>query len=60
MALWQDSNGGLHDDMDGEALSLLNWPQGMTLLTNEQVAAIRQAEQQAQRLRLRTHGVNRA
>lgn len=46
--IWQDSQGNLHDDMDGQALSLFSWPKGMTLLTDEQVAAIRQAEQQAQ------------
>jgi hypothetical protein len=40
MSVWQDSNGGLHDDMNGAALSLPAWPKGMTMLTNEQVAAI--------------------
>jgi len=44
MAIWQDSNGGLHDDMDGAALTLPTWPQGMTLLTDAQVAAIRAAQ----------------
>lgn len=39
MALWIDSNGNLHDDMDGEALSLAAWPQGMTLATPNQIAA---------------------
>jgi hypothetical protein len=37
MTIWRDENGGLHDDMDGLALSLPSWPQGMTQLTNEQV-----------------------
>jgi len=44
MAIWQDSNGGLHDDMGGAALALPTWPQGMTLLTDAQVAAIRAAQ----------------
>ncbi|MDE2105942.1 MAG: hypothetical protein KGL39_52455 [Patescibacteria group bacterium] len=33
MAIWKDKNGGLWDDMDGAALSLPSWPQGMTLYT---------------------------
>ena len=40
MSIWQDTNGGLHDDMGGTALTLPNWPQGMTLLTTAQVAAL--------------------
>lgn len=40
MAIWQDKNGGLHDDMDGAALSLPSWPQGMTELTAAQVTAL--------------------
>ena len=40
MTIWQDSNGSLHDDMDGAALSLPSWPQGMTQLTAAQVAAL--------------------
>ncbi|HWU63564.1 MAG TPA: hypothetical protein VN112_16215 [Ensifer sp.] len=38
MAIWKDANGGLHDDMDGAALSLPAWPQGMTLLSDEEAA----------------------
>jgi hypothetical protein len=41
MAIWQDAQGDLHDDMAGEALLLPSWPQGMTQLTDTQVAAIR-------------------
>jgi len=44
MAIWQAADGSLHDDMDGAALSLPSWPQGMTLLTDTQVAAIRAAQ----------------
>lgn len=40
MTIWQDANGGLHDDMDGAALNLPDWPQGMTALTPAQVASI--------------------
>lgn len=46
MAIWQDSSGGLHDDMDGEAFALPSWPQGMTQLTDAQAATI-QAQQEA-------------
>lgn len=41
MAIWQDSQGNLHDDMEGAALTLAAWPQGMTLLTDAEVAAAR-------------------
>ena len=40
MTIWIDTNNTLHDDMDGEALSLPSWPQGMTQATPEQIAAI--------------------
>ena len=40
MSIWKDSNGSLHDDMGGAALSLQNWPQGMTKLTAAQADAI--------------------
>jgi hypothetical protein len=30
MALWIDSNNQVHDDMDGAALSIPSWPQGMS------------------------------
>ena len=40
MSIWQDSTGALHDDMDGAALALPTWPQGMTELTAAQVAAL--------------------
>jgi len=49
MALWIDENGNLHDDMDGEALSLPTWPKGMTKLTDAQVADLQlKAARQAQ------------
>src|ERR1035437_336659 len=44
MAIYQESNGALHDDMDGTAQSLPAWPQGMTLLTDAEVATIVAAE----------------
>lgn len=40
MALWKDSNNGIHDDMDGAALSLPTWPQGMTQITQSEADAI--------------------
>ena len=40
MSIWQDASGALHDDMDGAALLLPAWPQGMTQLTAAQVAAL--------------------
>lgn len=40
MAIWQDSTGALHDDMNGAALSLPSWQKGMTELTAAQVQAI--------------------
>ena len=42
-----DMTRGLHDDMNGAALSLAAWPQGMTLLTAAQVQAIHAAQQAA-------------
>ncbi len=44
MALWKDVNGNLHDDMDGEALSLPNWPQGAIELTAEEAAIAQQPQ----------------
>lgn len=41
MAIWQDKNGTLWDDMDGEAIGTPSWPEGMTKLTDAQVAAAR-------------------
>lgn len=41
MAIWQSQDGSLHDDMDGKALTLTTWPQGMTLLTDVEVATVR-------------------
>lgn len=39
MTIWQNTNGSLFDDMDGEALTLESWPAGMTQLTDEQATA---------------------
>jgi hypothetical protein len=44
MALWIDSKNQVHDDMNGAALALPSWPQGMTPYTipeptNEQLLA---------------------
>ena len=40
MAVWKNTDGSLHDDMDGKALSLPAWPQGMTELTPEQAQSL--------------------
>ncbi len=40
MAIWQDTDGKLHDDMNGEALLLPSWPQGATLLDEQQVQSL--------------------
>ena len=39
MAIWQSQDGALHDDGEGAALSLSSWPQGMTQLTDVEIAA---------------------
>ena len=39
MSIWIDSNNQLHDDMDGEALTLPIWPKGMTIATQAQIDA---------------------
>lgn len=33
MSLWKDQSNIIHDDMDGLAMSLQTWPQGMTKIT---------------------------
>ena len=40
MALWKDSNNAVHDDMNGEALSLSIWPQGMVQITQAEADAL--------------------
>jgi len=40
MAIWRDSNGILHDDMEGAALTTELWPLGMKLLTDDEAYAI--------------------
>lgn len=40
MALWKDSSNQVHDDMDGEALSLPIWPQGMVQITQAEADAL--------------------
>ena len=42
--LWIDSTGGLHDDMNGDALLLPIWPKGMTLATPVQIASFAAAQ----------------
>lgn len=43
MPLWKDSNNILHDDMDGEALSLPSWPAGLIQVTPAEADTIRAA-----------------
>lgn len=43
MALWKDATGALYDDDDGRALELARWPEGLTLLTDAEVAAVHAA-----------------
>ena len=40
MTIWIDSTNQLHDDMNGAALTLPIWPQGMTQATPAQITAI--------------------
>lgn len=40
MAIWIDSNNNLHDDMNGEALALPNWPMHLQLATQAEIDAI--------------------
>ena len=44
MTLWIDTGNNLHDDANGAALSLPSWPQGMTIATPAQLAAIAAAQ----------------
>lgn len=44
MALWKDSNGTLHDDMDGTALALQNWPQDCVQISDDEAAQILSAQ----------------
>jgi hypothetical protein len=48
MTLWIDTNNTFHDDANGAALSLPSWPQGMTIATPAQLAAIAAAQDAAQ------------
>jgi hypothetical protein len=48
MALYKDSNGNLHDDMDGTALSLPVWPKDAVLVTDEEATQIRDEQMQKQ------------
>ncbi|CAJ0701520.1 hypothetical protein LMG19089_02860 [Ralstonia edaphis] len=41
MAIWKDVSGQLHDDMDGAALVLPGWPDGLVKLTDSQAAALK-------------------
>jgi hypothetical protein len=40
MALWKDLNNQIHDDMDGQALYIPSWPQGMVQITRAEADAI--------------------
>lgn len=40
MAIWTDSTGGLHDDMDGAALTMPSWPAGLTALTDDEISLL--------------------
>lgn len=43
MTIWHNpADGTLHDDMDGAALDLPSWPQGMMEATADQIAAASQ------------------
>lgn len=44
MALWKDSSNQIHDDMDGEAMALPSWPQGMTQISHSEADAITSAQ----------------
>lgn len=48
MAIWKDAEGNLHDDMDGSALALASWPQGLTEITDAEAQAIRDSMPQNQ------------
>ena len=46
MTIWKNpTDNSLHDDMNGEALTLESWPKGMTQLTDAEVSAIQAAAQ---------------
>lgn len=47
MGLWKTANNEIHDDMDGAALSLPNWPRDMTQITDVEADQIRAAQQAA-------------
>jgi hypothetical protein len=40
MTFWKDTNNKVHDDMNGEALYLPSWSQGMTQITQAEADAI--------------------
>lgn len=44
MPLWQDANGNIHDDDNGKALSLSNWPMGLTQLSAPPPPTLAQAQ----------------
>ena len=49
MTIWQNQiDNSLHDDMNGEALNLPIWPQGMIQLTDSEVEAIQSVSNTAQ------------
>jgi hypothetical protein len=48
MSLWIDSNNQVHDDMDGMALAIPSWPQGMSPYTPPPITPPTEAELFAQ------------
>jgi len=60
MSIWKDSNGSLHDDMDGAALALPSWPQGMTQLTDEQALALQNPTPSATQLAIQARAQRNA
>jgi hypothetical protein len=51
MAIWKnESDGSLHDDCNGEALSLPTWPTGLVELTAEEAYAAQHPAPTAQQL----------
>ena len=46
-AIWQAPDGSLHDDSNGLALMLPNWPKNAIMLTDAQVASVLAAQQAA-------------
>lgn len=41
MGLWKDSENNIYDDMDGEAIGLPSWPEGLVSITEQEADGIR-------------------